>query len=98
MRSSLGMDARPDIEVPSTRKKHSEWMSKVKSEREKYNRVKMRIEGFISKFFRFALNLRVFKDELGNDKGKDDRLYYGFDMDGYHYTVRRDKVEGERIT
>ncbi len=81
MRKSLGMDAAPRL----TNKNGREM-------KRKYSRNKEKFEGFVSKFIGYALKLKVFKDRDNKIKKPEDTLYYGFDKEGFHYTVRRDKI------
>lgn len=88
MRKSLGMDTSPCI-IPLEK---GEDMANRRKIKVRYDENKTKFEGFISRFFRYALKIRVFKDREGIIKQAEDTLYYGFDNDGFHYTVRRDKI------
>jgi hypothetical protein len=89
MRESLGMDVSPGFKTS----KKGEEMGKRRAVKERYDKNKTKFEGIVSKFIRYALKIRVFKDKEGTIKKPEDTLYYGFDEDGFHYTVRRDKIE-----
>lgn len=82
-------------------RKHSENMFRdlgfnlyPKQERERYAKIKEKLERFIIGFFQFALNQNIFKDSEGNIKNSEDTLYYGFDSEKHHYTIRRDEFKG----
>lgn len=86
MKASLGMDSSP-------RNRHmKEGITDYRIRKDKYYTLKEKLEKFIHKFFKFGLSLGSFK---GCDKiilSEADMLYHGFDLEGYHYTIRRDKI------
>ena len=86
MRNSLGMDASP-------RDRHlNEGISHYRKRKEKFYNIKEKLEKFIHKFFLFGLSLGSFKDSDKKALSEKDTLYHGFDAEGYHYTIRRDKI------
>ncbi len=86
MRRSLGMDAVPEKVI----KRSGEEMGKRREVREKYKNNKSKFESIVNKYFRYFFKIKVVK-EVKSEK-REDSLYYGFDRDGFHYTIRRDKI------
>ena len=88
MKRSLGMEASPSFKPSDVKAKREE----CRNLQEKYTRIKGKFEAFVTKFFRFAFKLQIFKDKDKNVKKAEDSLYYGFSTKEYHYTIRRDKI------
>ena len=86
------VDIPPDESRLRKRDMRREEMDKHRKTKEKYGQNKEKFEGFVSKFIGYALKLKVFKDKDNKIKKSEDTLYYGFDKEGFHYTVRRDKI------
>lgn len=84
MRQTLGMDVKPMV--------NKKGESHSKEDKEKYGRFKTKLESVIVKFFLFSLKLHAFRDRSNRVLTSDNTLYHGFNDDGYHYTIRRDKI------
>lgn len=80
------MDAVPEKVI----KRSGEEMGKRREVREKYKNNKSKFESIVNKYFRYFFKIKVVK-EVKSEK-REDSLYYGFDRDGFHYTIRRDKI------
>ena len=89
MRRSLGMDA---MLTTKKCKRSGEEMAKRRLLKEKYESNKGKFENIVTKYFNYFVKIRLFKDKEGDLKKPEETLYYGFDREGFHYTVRRDKI------
>lgn len=84
MRRGLGFEG----SVPTIKCRSGEELGRRRDIKEKYENNKSKFENIINKYFRYFEKIKLFKE-----KKKEDSLYYGFDKDGFHYTIRRDKIE-----
>lgn len=83
LRRGLGFEG----SITNKKCRSGEELGKRRDIKEKYKNNKSKFENIINKYFRYFEKIKLFKT-----KETEDSVYYGFDKDGFHYTIRRDKI------